>query len=505
MLGVLVALTIVSAALLSIQIFRMTESARTTDAGRQLQLVAERLARHYRDEQENTRATQASDEFFHNDDLLQRMTQVALADVPGVEGGFYSVRDRRLLGYAYPTYLGSGPKTDIPQAERPTILRIAMQAAATNSAVEENIERETDVILFRAEPLLAEGQVAGAVWLMHRLSGIRNSPWHSYGLSLIGLLIMAALVSAGAWHIARRLDRDVAAVESGVRALHLGTPPPIPLTGLAELDRLVNAINHLTTTVRLQQERREQLERRLQQADRLAILGRLVAGVAHEVRNPLSSIRLKIQLSRRGQVDVQKLLSAFDIIEQEISRLDRLVGRLLSVAKPSQSCERIADLASFVETRLQQWDLKAEALGVKVSRIPLDAKPASAFLDRDRLGQMLDNLVANAMEALSPTGGAIRVSFGSDEVGQFILRVEDSGPGLPGEAKQHLFEPFFTTKPQGTGLGLFLSAEIARALGGTLTHTESPLGGACFEIKLPVALADDPTESRACDAVVARG
>ncbi len=494
-LGILVGLTLVSAAFLGLQIFTMTESARMAEATTQLNLAMERMARHY-ELAERSRAPSdlESAPLIEDARTLRAIALESLADLRGLEGGFYASSSGRLHGYAFPTYSGSGPKTDIPEAERPVISRLVGQALATKTLLEEHIESGFDAILFAAAPLLRNGEPMGAVWVMHRLPGIRNPQWRTYNASLIAMLAMAGLTAGLAWLIARSLDRAISKIVVGIQALHAGNLSPAVATSYEELDRVVGAINHLVETVRVQQARREHLERQLHQADRLATLGRLVAGVAHEVRNPLSSIRLKLQLARRGTLDVSKLTAAFDVVEQEISRLDRLVARLLSVAKPSHSECLPTHLQPFLKTLLQPWQMRAWEDGIVWEYRESVDQDVSVTVDRDRLSQILDNLLTNAMEAMSAQDGRILVTLTTEGQDRFSLTIRDSGSGIPPEHIPHLFEPFFTTKPQGTGLGLFLSAEIARAMGGSLTYVDSPDGGGQFRLILPCSGVDEATD-----------
>ena len=485
-LGFLAGLTLVSATLLGLQLLHLTESARMTDAATQVNLALERMTRHFENaaRASGLRAAPESSPIA-NHDTLRSIALESLTDLTGLEGGFYALTEGRLLGYAFPTYLGSGPKTDIPEAERPAILRLVRHAVATQTAVQERIERGFDVILFGAAPLLHEGRSVGATWVMHRLPGIRNPQWRNYGVALLVMLTMAGLVAGGAWFIAHRLDHAVMHLIERIHMLPQQAPHSMHATGNAELDRVVFAINRLVKAVRRQQARREQLERRLHHTDRLAILGRLVAGVAHEVRNPLSSIRLKLQLAGRGPLDPMKLMSTFDVVEQEISRLDRLVARLLSLARPASTGETPTNLSRFIEGRLQHWRTRGVEFDVVVDCSLTESANGATRVDQDRLGQILDNLMANAFDAVSDTGGTIQIDGSMDAGGTLQLAVTDSGPGISEEVRAHLFEPFFTTRPHGTGLGLFLSAEMARASGGTLVYVQPPQGGSRFEIRLP--------------------
>jgi signal transduction histidine kinase len=260
---------------------------------------------------------------------------------------------------------------------------------------------------------------------------------------------------------------------------------PVPTTGIPELDRVGSAINRLAHTVQTHQKERTELEQRLYRADRLAALGRLVGGVAHEVRNPLASIKLKLHLARRSGADPERLADAFAVIQAEVERLDRLVARLLTLAKPSEPCRVLTDLTRLLKTRMEQWEGRAaeQGIGLELQPAPSIAEPVPA--DGDRLVQIVDNLLANAVEALHGRGGRIMVEVERPTPAALRIAVADTGPGVPPEAVERLFEPFFTTRQDGTGLGLFLSAEMTRALGGELRYRERAGGGACFEVMLP--------------------
>lgn len=500
-LSILVCITLTSGAYLGLAIFQSTESARITEAQAQLNLALERITRQYENGSQSLSSVRSSNTpLLHDSDALRKITLKSLEDLSGLEGGFFTAENGSLLGYAYPTYAGSGPKTDIPEAERPAITNLAEQAITTNLRVHQQVERGFDIVLFGATPLMSEERPVGSAWAMYRLPGIRNPKWRYYSRGLAAMLGMAGLVAGGAWLIARRLDKTISHVVNGIRRLNESAIPP---TGYTELDRVVTAINHLLATVHAEQAQRGQLERQLHLADRLAILGRLVAGVAHEVRNPLSSIRLKLQLARRGPIEIDRLVGTFDVVEQEITRLDRLVARLLSIAKPASHSLAPTDVVEFVETRLQHWLPRASELRITVNVHPMDTAGSMLWLDQDRLGQILDNLLANAFDALAGSGGSIRIAFRRLDQDLFGIAITDSGPGLSPEAHAHLFEPFFTTRSQGTGLGLFLSAELARALGGTLVYVDSPGSGASFELRIPYRLVDahapSPAESAGSD------
>jgi two-component system sensor histidine kinase HydH len=260
---------------------------------------------------------------------------------------------------------------------------------------------------------------------------------------------------------------------------------PVPATGIPELDRVGAAINQLVRTVQAHQQERADLERRLHRAARLAALGRLVGGVAHEVRNPLASIKLKLHLARRAGADADRLANAFAVIQAEVERLDRLVARLLTLAKPTEPAKAPTDLARLLKARMELWESRAAEAGIALELQLWSALAEPALVDRERLAQIIDNLLANAVEALQQRGGRITVALERPTPSLARIAVADTGPGVPPELVERVFEPFFTTRKDGTGLGLFLSAELARSLGGELRYRQRPGGGAGFEVTLP--------------------
>lgn len=482
-LGVLALITLLWGLGLGVLALQQTESARVTSAEDLMIGALDQLARRYEYLRGSFAEHQAVDPLrAKDDDLLRSLTEATLAGFPGVEGGFYAVNGERVVGYGYPTYSGSGPKTDIPTAERPTIQRVAVSAIGVHGVGEERIAAGTDLLLFRAHVLPGVGEPVGAAWVMTRLNDIRNGYQHFYTIGLVGILMLSVSVAVVAWWLTRRLDRGVAKVETGLLAMEEHLDARLPGLGILELNRIGAAINRLGSTLLDNQARRAELELRLRQADRLAALGRLVAGVAHELRNPLASVKLKLQLMRRQEPN--RFTTAFEIIDAETARMNRLIERLLLLAKPSHLSHSQTDLSCFVHERVALWRERAAGQGVVVECLCDEKSAQPISIDRDRVGQILDNLIANALDALDHQSGSIQVEV-TREPKTVRLAVNDTGPGVQSDVAPRLFEPFFTTRTGGTGLGLFLSAEIAHALGGELRYCERPEGGARFELTLP--------------------
>jgi signal transduction histidine kinase len=486
-LGTLAAASIAVAAFLSFQMLRQTESAVVGDAARQLTVAGDQMANRYHYLSASfLQRDVPSPLAAHEEILLTQLTEAGLAGYQGVEGGFYTSVSDSLIGYAYPTYQGTGKKTDVPAAEEETIRRVARRAFSEGNVVTEQTDAARDVLLFYARPVLAGGRVEGALWLMHRLSGVHAIGAPLYGWGVIILLALIAGIAAWASFTVRQLSRGVETLDAGLLALERDLRSEIGSQAGAELDRIAAAINRLGRSLREQREHQVRLEADLRRADKLAALGRLVAAVAHEVRNPLASIRLKVQRSIKAIADPQKLSQNFDVIEAEIDRLDHLVDRLLQLAKPIHLQPTPIDFNRFVAERTELHRARADSHKGEIIFAP-GALVASIPGDQDRLGQVLDNILTNALEALPVDGGRIQVTTASINGGpqRVALTVTDTGKGIPSGEINRLFEPFYTTKDNGTGLGLFLAAEIVRAHGGEITVESQPGTGTTVQVILP--------------------
>jgi signal transduction histidine kinase len=249
-----------------------------------------------------------------------------------------------------------------------------------------------------------------------------------------------------------------------------------------ELAGVSDGISSLAQALLREQASSAQLSRELGQRERLASLGRVAAGIAHEVRNPLASIKLRIDLSRQTvllpHVDLAGIAADLSEAGDEIARLDRLVADLLVVSGRRMGPRRDTDLRALVDQRADYLDAMASERGVKLAV----EGSARAAVDADSLVRVVDNLLRNAIEA-APEGSTVRASLTSRE-GAVTLAVSDRGAGVPAERERELFEPFFTTKNEGTGLGLALSRAVIEAHGGGLRYRRDG-SVTVFEATLP--------------------
>lgn len=235
------------------------------------------------------------------------------------------------------------------------------------------------------------------------------------------------------------------------------------------------------------------LEERARRADRMAALGELAAGVAHEMRNPLTTIRGYLQMLPNFRDDASFIQEFSDNLIREIDRLTRLTNDLLSMAKPKAKHLQVIDLGELMANVVEFLSERAKQAGVELSLERQDIVNRVA-VDSDRIKQVFINLIVNAIEA-SGTGGWVRLRLKRsveqvDAEGRrktfVVADVYDNGGGIPNDQIARIFDPFFTTKPSGTGLGLALSSRIAEEHDG-LVRVESEEGkGSTFSLLLPL-------------------
>jgi two-component system sensor histidine kinase HydH len=222
-----------------------------------------------------------------------------------------------------------------------------------------------------------------------------------------------------------------------------------------------------------------------EQAERLAAAGELAAGIAHELRNPLTSLKLLIQTAARKHRDRPLTEKQYKILQDEITRMEESIQSLLDLAKPPAIRRRRHNLCDTLRRSLNLVRTRAPQNGVTL----LEGLPRERIMvdgDAEQLHQVFVNLLLNAMEAM-PEGGTLRVTIGGIEDGDSYCRIKfsDEGVGIPGDIIERIFEPFVSGKDHGHGLGLAVSRRIVAEHKGSITAANRPEGGALFTVSLP--------------------
>ncbi|QJX00638.1 sensor histidine kinase [Frigoriglobus tundricola] len=292
-----------------------------------------------------------------------------------------------------------------------------------------------------------------------------------------GLTRRAAQLSVRVRAVQAHLDQDVGA---------LTVEGPARLGDLdAELDRVVGRVKDVC-------QRLQEQERDLLRAEQLAAVGHLAAGVAHEVRNPLTGIKFLIEGALRTTNPVPLTGEDLRLIRTEVVRIERTVQGLLDFARRPPLDRRPHDLGQLVTEAVGIARGRADAKAVSLT-VDTPPAPIAVTVDRDQMLSLLTNLLFNAVDA-TPPRGSVFVRTRATPNGTLTVEVADTGPGIDPNMADRLFTPFVTTKPTGTGLGLTVARRVATDHGGALTAANREAGGAAFLLTLPT------TEARGAEA-----
>jgi signal transduction histidine kinase len=244
---------------------------------------------------------------------------------------------------------------------------------------------------------------------------------------------------------------------------------------------------HLQYVVRRVEEAAENLQRHqreLLRAEQLSAVGQLAASVAHEVRNPLTSIKLLVEAAHRARNRKPLTDEDLQVIHGEIARLEQTVQSFLDFARPPAAQRSACDVRDVIAQAIELVRARARQQDVAIN-IRWPDVPCLMNLDRGQFCTVLVNLFLNALDAM-PGGGRLEVTLEAPPTAGLVLKVADTGSGIAPHMAERLFTPFASSKPTGTGLGLSICKRIIEEHDGRIAAANQPTGGACFAITLPV-------------------
>lgn len=374
------------------------------------------------------------------------------------------IRDRAAIVFA-------GGKLPTEQGKVQVLHEINQQSEEANR----RLERMTSALLLRVASLQEKSQQMNQ---------------RAVALTLVASLLVLAVAAMGAWLLSRRLLIHVDALLTGTRKIMQGELGyRVLVTQSDEVGQLAGSFNAMAQEL---QEHREHLElivnartaelRRTQdsmvQSEKLASIGLLAAGVAHELNNPLTGILMNVNLLMEDAADQPALRAELQRIGEDTVRCKRIIDDLLDFSRRQELDIVPADLNALVRDALGLLDRSGRLQGIEVNT-NLSRAVARVPCDPARMEQVLANVLVNAVQAM-PQGGGLTV--GTELRGGVAeISVQDTGPGIPGAIRSRIFDPFFTTKPHGTGLGLSIVYRIMEAHGGkvevqSLSSDEPPAG-----------------------------
>jgi signal transduction histidine kinase len=355
---------------------------------------------------------------------------------------------------------------------------------AASGFVQLDIRYEGQAALNMAVPLAIAGKSWGCLCIGVPLAPLQQelkmlgtqTILFSGGFSLIALVLF--------YMVGRGLARPLVALARQMELVNEGSLTAFPTPERRdEIGLLQKSFSGMMDRLRRSEAERQASLARMLENERIATVGKIVSGVAHEVNNPLAGIQGALyHIEQKGGPPVQRYAR---LVEQSVERIGRIVGQLLDLSRAGametemvRSREFFQDLALFAKMALKDRGCRFEAKDL--------CRPTGVRFDRDKIHQVVLNLILNGADAAGPSG-RVELRACNDER-WYCLTVSDSGPGIPKEIAGRLFEPFFTTKEpgKGSGMGLAISRSIAEAHGGSLEFHEGEGGGAVFSLKIPL-------------------
>ncbi|MCJ7587820.1 MAG: cache domain-containing protein [Candidatus Aminicenantes bacterium] len=401
-----------------------------------------------------------------------------------------------------------------------------------NRAEGTRVSREVnEAVLRRGQPYLGRAFVVTA-WYITAYEPIRDIEGRTIGMLYVGMLekpyidlrnrVMATFAGLAGLctlfllgllsFVARQITKPLAVMVEATDKIARGDlSHRIQIEGRDEIGRLAQEFNLMTEDLHEAREDLSQwgrtLERRVEErtrqlretqdqlirSEKLASLGKMAAGVAHEINNPLTSILIHTHLLLEQDDDRAGVRESLMLIADETARCAQIVNGLLDFARltPSQSIP--SDINDIIERTLQLLEKQAAVRNIRIEK-KLDPSLPPIDLDKNKIQQVFSNLTINACEAM-PGGGMLIVTsrLSRDGTGLEIV-FSDTGVGIPNDNIPKLFDPFFTTKSFGTGLGLAVSYGIIRQRGGTIVVQSEVERGATFTIRIPLAVSNEESE-----------
>ena len=303
-------------------------------------------------------------------------------------------------------------------------------------------------------------------------------------IKTLALIVMPTVILLGLWMGYILINQLLAPIRQ--LSLETGVPTGAP-DAHNEVQALSRRVHDLIENVDQAQSKLERSQEHLLQAEKMAMVGKLAAGVAHSIRNPLTSVKMRLFSMGRSLELAPTQQEDFEVISEEIRHIDTIVANFLEFSRPPKLVMQRISPSDVVDMALQLLRHRLESYNVEV-KLKRQRPLPEVWADPDQLKEVLVNILTNACEAMGSGGSIIiqeRETF-LQSIGQVVtIQVSDNGPGIPESIQDKIFQPFFTTKEEGTGLGLSIAARILGEHGGWLDIESREGQGTTFTLNLP--------------------
>lgn len=405
------------------------------------------------------------------DSLLSAHVTEVLNFFDRVEGGLYFYHLDNFLGYGFPTIEPPKPAFGPPPRSYNIIRQQVRQTVHKDSMLVQVHEFDPAIFPLTTQPIYHKGEIIGAAWarvhIERELARYQTIQSGTFFLT-VGVILFVLSVSVYFAIIIMKQLRDI---KYGLEMMK--QDPDYRLkeaTGI--LGFISRSINEITEIQQREQQKSQRLERELFQKEKMASLGNLIAGTAHEINTPISIIKTRIQLWERKIKKHPKEVSSFTekslkMVRAEIERVSKLIKKLLYFSKPIGQTKEKTDLNRMIELQCERIKKVSSTSYLHFDLSLADDLP-TVYVDSDSIEQVFTNILNNAVEASDENCNiSIQTEYLKNQE-KVKIKIKDNGCGLPVQEKHRLFDPFYTTKQNGSGLGLSISNEIINAHHGRI-------------------------------------
>lgn len=408
------------------------------------------------------------------DSLLSLSVQGVLNNFHLVEGGFYFDKLDAFIGYGFPTIDAPIPAFGPPPRSYTIIRDQVRQTVHGDSSITKLHRFDPAIFPLTTQPIYLDGEVIGSVWarihLERKLSPAQSIQSSTFFLTTGGILIILLIIILLFWLRRKRLEE----IRKGLSIMKHNPEYRLKEKG-GDFGYISRAINDMTETQQLEQKKRKKLEHDLFQKEKMAALGSLVAGTAHEINTPISIIKTRIQIWERKIKNInsnstqEQIISdeSLQIAHKEIDRVSSLIKRLLVFSKPAGNNKQALDLHDLIHKQMNRCK---EVFPDKNLSIYFEKNSFSPIIyaDKSSIEQVFSNVLKNSVEACYTDPTITIHSIYKTDTNTIEIEIQDNGSGIDPSLKAKIFDPFFTTKHFGSGLGLSICHEIVKAHHGSI-------------------------------------
>ncbi len=420
------------------------------------------------------------------DSTLKVISERELEVLAGLDGGFYLVFADEFYGYSFPTSPPPVPVYGPPPRSYNFIKGQCLESINSNQSIINVHSFDAAVFPLATRPIVLNTSVVGVVWVRIHIENdlpvikLKRIVNVTALISISGFLFLMLLSAA--------LGGEIRSIKQEMVTIRYNSSMRLRKRW-GVFGYITSSINYMLDTIEEEVNRRLVLERELNQKEKLASLGNMIAGVAHEVKTPLAIIKTRIQMwqkeiSQSSGVSEHISPESMQLVIDETNRLTTLVKRLLIFARPIDKKKKPTDINKLVKEVVSFISMDTDE--IKISQ-GLDLAPDLPLIEVDEssIKEVIINILENSIEAM-PEGGLIKIkTYIDSEKNKLTIEVDDQGKGISEDIIDKIFDPFFTSKESGAGLGLSISYQIIKAHNGEITFLNNPGAGIKCIIKLP--------------------